>query len=158
MPESALIPGAAVAYQDNTRAHGRNMTIQLAAAMIVAALLFGGMVLYSFGFAAFLFSTLPADSAGTLLRKAFPWFYLWVIVTAFVAALLQFGVDALSLALLTVVALSTIPTRQLLMPAINAARDAGNKQRFNRLHGLSVLITLAHIAAVGVVLVRFLSL
>ena len=134
------------------------MTIQLAAAMIAAALLFGGMVLYSFGFAAFLFTALPADSAGTLLRKAFPWFYLWVIVTAFVAALLQVGVDALSLALLTAVALTTIPTRQLLMPAINAASDAGNKQRFNRLHGLSVVITLAHIAAVGVVLVRFLSL
>lgn len=133
------------------------MTIQLAAAMIAAALLFGGMVLYSFGFAAFLFTNMPADDAGGLLRRAFPWFYLWVIVTAFVAALLQLGGDPVSLALLTAVALTTIPTRQILMPAINAATDAGNRRRFNRLHGLSVVITLAHIAAVGVVLVRFLA-
>lgn len=133
------------------------MSLQLAAALIVAAILFGGMVLYSFGFAAFLFTSLPADDAGALLRRAFPYFYLWVIATALLAALLQLGSDPVSLALLVAVALTTLPTRQLLMPAINAATDAGDKRRFNRLHGLSVLITLAHIAAVGYVLLRFLA-
>jgi len=132
------------------------MTFQIAAALIVAALLFGGMVLYSFGFAAFLFTSLPADDAGVLLRRAFPHFYLWVIATAVLAALLQLGADPVSLGLLAAVALTTLPTRQLLMPAINAATDAGDRQRFNRLHGLSVAITLAHIAAVGYVLLRFL--
>jgi hypothetical protein len=132
------------------------MTLQIAAALIVAAILFGGMVLYSFGFAAFLFTSLPADDAGTLLRRAFPHFYLWVIAMAVLAALLQLGADPVSLGLLAAVALTTLPTRQLLMPAINAATDAGDKQRFNRLHGLSVMITLLHIAAVGYVLLRFL--
>jgi hypothetical protein len=51
---------------------------------------------------------------------------------------------------------TTVPTRQVLMPAINAATDAGDRARFNRLHGFSVVITLAHIAAVGYVLLRFL--
>jgi hypothetical protein len=133
------------------------MTLQIAAALIVAAILFGGMVLYSFGFAAFLFTSLPADDAGTLLRRAFPHFYLWVIAMALLAALLQIGADMVSLGLLAAVALTTLPTRQLLMPAINAATDAGDKRRFNRLHGLSVVITLAHIAAVGYVLLRFLN-
>lgn len=133
------------------------MTLQIAAALLVAAILFGGMVLYSFGFAAFLFTSLPADDAGALLRRAFPHFYLWVIATALLAALLQLGSDPVSLALLVAVALTTLPARQLLMPAINAATDAGDKRRFNRLHGLSVLITLAHIAAVGYVLLRFLA-
>lgn len=133
------------------------MTLQIAAALIVAAVLFGGMVLYSFGFAAFLFSSLPAEDAGILLRRAFPYFYLWVIATAMLAALLQLGADPVSLGLLAAVALTTLPTRQLLMPAINAATDAGDRQRFNRLHGLSVVITLVHIAAVGYVLLRFLS-
>jgi hypothetical protein len=32
-------------------------------ALLTTALLFGGMVLYSFGFAAFRFTTLPADVA-----------------------------------------------------------------------------------------------
>jgi hypothetical protein len=133
------------------------MTLQPAAALIVAAILFGGMVLYSFGFAAFLFTSLPADDAGALLRRAFPHFYLWVIATAVIAALLQLGADPVSLGLLVAVALTTVPTRQLLMPAINAATDAGDRRRFNRLHGLSVVITLAHIAAVGYVLLRFLE-
>ncbi|MEE4280019.1 MAG: DUF4149 domain-containing protein [Halieaceae bacterium] len=133
------------------------MTLQSAAALIFAALLFGGMVLYSFGFAAFLFTSLPADEAGTLLRRAFPHFYTWVVGTAIVAALLQIGDDPTSLYLLLAVALTTLPARQLLMPAINAATDAGDKRRFNRLHGFSVLVTLAHIAAVAYVLLRFLA-
>jgi len=133
------------------------MTLQLVVALLAAALLFGGMVLYSFGFAAFLFTNLPPEDAGALLRRAFPYFYAWVIVTALVAALLQIGIDPLSLGLLLAVALTTIPARQVLMPAINAATDAGDKTRFNRLHSLSVLVTLAHIGAVAVVLIRLLA-
>lgn len=49
---------------------------------LITALLFGGMTLYSFGFAAFLFTTLPAETAGLALRRAFPFFYLFVIVSA----------------------------------------------------------------------------
>lgn len=133
------------------------MTLQIASAMIVVAMLFGGMVLYSFGFAAFLFSSLPADDAGTLLRRAFPHFYLWVIAMALLGALLHFGADPVSLGLLAAVALTTVPTRQILMPAINRATDAGDRSRFARLHGLSVVITLLHIAVVGYVLLRFLG-
>ena len=47
----------------------------LSLAVLCTALLFGGMTLYSFGFAAFLFTALPAPTAGAALRKAFPWFY-----------------------------------------------------------------------------------
>ena len=36
--------------------------------LLVTALLFGGMVLYSFGFAAFVFTALPADVAGPLIK------------------------------------------------------------------------------------------
>lgn len=125
-------------------------------ALLVTALLFGGMVLYSFGFAAFLFTALPAPQAGPLIRRAFPHFYLFVLATAAVAAGLTVAHDALSAALLAAVALTVIPTRQVLMPAINAATDAGDRKRFAVLHGASVAITLAHIGAAGVVLARFL--
>lgn len=37
----------------------------------------------------------------------------------------------------------------------NAATDEGRKARFKWLHGLSVRVSLAHIAASGVVLARF---
>ncbi|MEM8555721.1 MAG: DUF4149 domain-containing protein [Pseudomonadota bacterium] len=125
-------------------------------ALLITALLFGGMVLYSFGFAAFLFTALPPDTAGPVIRQAFPHFYLFVAVTSALAALLVSWQDTLSAILLGLIALTVIPTRQVLMPAINNATDSGNKKRFHYLHGASVLITLAHIGMAGVVLARFL--
>lgn len=121
----------------------------LSFAVLTTALLFGGMTLYSFGFAAFLFKALPAPAAGAALRQAFPWFYLFVIATAALASVLWWPHDAAAAALLAAVALSTVPVRQWLMPAINRATDAGQRQRFKWLHGLSVLVTLGHIAATG---------
>jgi hypothetical protein len=123
------------------------------AGLLAAALLFGGMSLFSFGFAAFLLKALPVDLARATIRRAFPHFYLFVIVTAAAAALLARTDHVVALGL-AVVAATTVPTRQLLMPAINRATDAGDKPRFRALHGLSVAITLAHIAAIGWVVVR----
>jgi hypothetical protein len=123
-------------------------------AVLMTALLFGGMTLYSFGFAAFLFTALPAPSAGAALRRAFPWFYLFVVVTAGLAALLWWTNDAVAAAVMAAIAISTIPVRQLLMPAINRATDAGDRQRFKWLHGASVLVTFSHIVASGWMLAR----
>lgn len=124
----------------------------LTAALLVTALLFGGMILYSFGFAAFVFSALPSEMAGPTIRRAFPHFYLFVITTAAVAALLIWpSARPLSLGL-AAIALTAVPARQILMPAINRATDTGAKLRFTWLHGLSVVITLSHIVLSGWVL------
>jgi len=122
-------------------------------ALLTSALLFGGMLLFSATFAAFLFKSLPPAEASSLIRKAFPLFYIFVAVTSVIAALLALVSSLFSASILALIALSTIPTRQILMPAINAATDAKLKQRFLVLHGLSVIITLAHIVAVGFVIV-----
>jgi len=123
-------------------------------ALLMTALLFGGMVLYSFGFAAFVFNALPAETAGPLIRQAFPHFYLFVLGSAVVAGGVSAFIDTFSALLLAGIAATTIYARQVLMPAINAATDAGNKSRFKWLHGCSVVITLAHIAAAAWVLLR----
>lgn len=124
-------------------------------ALLTTALLFGGMVLYSFGFAAFVFNALPAETAGPLIRRAFPHFYLFVLGTsAAAAALVAFSNEWVSALLLAVIALTTVFARQVLMPAINEATDTKKKRRFKALHSLSVLITLAHIGAAGVVILR----
>jgi hypothetical protein len=125
-------------------------------ALLTTALLFGGMVLYSFGFAAVLFAALPPDTAGATIRRAFPHFYLFVLACAAVGAALVWPYDGLAAALLAVIAVTTIPNRQVLMPAINNATDAGAKTRFKWLHGASVLVTLVHIGLAGYALVRFL--
>jgi hypothetical protein len=125
-------------------------------ALLLTAALFGGMVLYSAGFAGFLFTVLPPDTAGASIRRAFPVFYLLVMGTSLLAAIFVWPSDLWSAIWLAIIALSTLPTRQILMPAINRANDNGNKKRFGVLHGLSVLVTLAHIVISGWVLVRFL--
>lgn len=123
-------------------------------ALLTTALLFGGMLLFAGGFAAFLFTALPMPDARALIRKAFPPFYLFVLGTALVAAALSAPADTRSASLLGLVALTTLPNRQVLMPAVNRATDAGQSRRFAQLHGLSVLVTLAHIAMAGWALLR----
>ena len=124
------------------------------AGLLLTAFLFGGMLLFSFGFAAFVFTTLSAEQAGQLLREAFPHFYAWCMLTSVAAALLLYRVDPLCAALLLSVAVTTIPARQVLMPAINNATDTANKSRFNILHSASVTLTLLQICAVGYCLTR----
>jgi len=123
------------------------------AALLMSSLLFGGMLLFSASFAAFLFKSLPPLEASALIRKAFPSFYMFVAITALITASLALASSFYSAGILVLVGLSTIPTRQILMPAINTATDTKRKQRFLVLHSLSVFITLTHIVAVGFVIV-----
>lgn len=130
----------------------------LVPALLATSLLFGGMVLYSFGFAAFLFTALPANVAGPTIRRAFPHFYMFVMLSAAAAAGLVWAYDAVAAGLLALIAVTTLPARQMLMPAINRATDAGAKVRFKWLHGLSVAITLVHITLAGLAITRFLTM
>jgi len=125
-----------------------------ALAVLLAATLFGGMALYSFGFAPFVFSALPAEQAGGLIRRAFPWYYLFVVGGALAAAVPFWALDRPAAAALAATAASGLYARQVLMPAINAARDAGASRRFARLHGVSVAINFAQLAAIGWALAR----
>jgi len=124
------------------------------AALLVTAWLFGGMFLFSAGFAAFVFKVLSVAEARFLIRRAFPPFYLFVMGTAVVAAVLCWTVDRWSALALGLIALTTVFARQVLMPAINAATDQGEKSRFAWLHGASVLLTLLHIVVSAAVLIR----
>lgn len=130
-------------------------------ALLVCATLFGGMTLYSFGFAAFVFRTQPADVAGRMLRQAFPPYYLFVAGCAALGALMLLPVAPVPAAVMATVALTTVYARQILMPQINAARDAqlagdaGAARRFGWLHGGSVVLQLVQLAATGWVIIGF---
>ncbi|KIC49037.1 DUF4149 domain-containing protein [Tateyamaria sp. ANG-S1] len=118
-------------------------------ALLLTALLFGGMTLFSFGFAAVLFAVYGPDNARHGIRNTFPHYYLWVIATSAVAGAAAYPTSALAAWLLFAIALSTAYTRQMLMLQINAATDSGNAGRFKMLHGLSVAIQLAQIGMAG---------
>jgi len=122
--------------------------------ILVVALLFGGMCLFSGGFAAFLFRYLPPADARMLIRKVFPPFYLFVIASSGLATGLSLMSDSFSAKWMAVVMLSTVAARQFLMPAINRATDLGNKKRFVWLHGFSVLLTLGHIVLAAIILIH----
>lgn len=98
--------------------------------LLVVAFLFGGMLLFSGGFAAFLFRYLPPQEARMMIRKAFPLFYLFVILSSGLAVLLSLRSDIYSAAWMSFVMLSAVAARQLLMPAINFATDLMLKKRF----------------------------
>ena len=124
------------------------------AALLLVAFLFGGMLLFSAGFAAFLFKHLPPGDVRMLLRKVFPPFYLFVIFSSGLAVALYWSFDQINAAMMAGVMLTTVAARQILMPAINQATDSGNKRRFIWLHGFSVILTPGHINTAGVVLSR----
>jgi hypothetical protein len=123
-------------------------------ALLLTAWLFGGMAAFSAGFAPLLFKLMPMAEARPMLRGAFPYYYATVIGLAAVAAAAALPVDPPSAALLVAVAGTTLWARQDLMHRINAATDRGDTAMFNRLHGVSVALQLAQLAATSWVLVR----
>lgn len=141
------------------RENGRTMIDFLA--LLATATLFGGMVLYSFGFAPLVFRSFPAEEAGRFIRLAFPRYYLFVIGASALAGLLLGARDLPAASVMTLVALIGLVARQVLMPAINAARegraagDAAATKRFRRLHGVSVLLNFAQLGLAAWVLHRF---
>ncbi len=132
------------------------------AALLLVSTLFGGMMLYSFGFAPMVFRAMPPDEAGRFIRAVFPWYYLFVIGVAGLGGAILLFWDSRSGALMIAIAVVAIYARQALMPQINAARDARSrgdldaKGRFGRLHGISVALNFAQLIAAGYVLYRFL--
>ena len=124
------------------------------ATLLLVALLFGGMFLFSVAFAAFLFRYLPPQDARMLIRKAFPPFYLFVIISSGFVIALSWTSDPFSSALMAFVMLTAVAARQVLMPAINHATDMALRKRFLWLHGLSVVLTLIHIFLAGMILVH----
>jgi hypothetical protein len=83
--------------------------------------------------------------------------YLFFIITVAVAVAgaAVWSTDRVSALLLATIALTPVPARQRLMPAINQATDDAAASRFKVLHNLSVLLTLAHIVLAAWVPARF---
>ena len=120
--------------------------------VLSVASLFGGMFLFAFGFGTLAFKLLDKETARSLIRNTFPYFYLFVLINSTLAAMLCFYVNATATVLIAIICATTIPNRQILMPAINEASDRGDKKVWRILHGLSVLITLVHIVIAGIAL------
>ncbi|MEM1344070.1 MAG: DUF4149 domain-containing protein [Pseudomonadota bacterium] len=131
------------------------------AALLTAAVLFGGMVGFSFLFAPLIFMKLPGETAGGFIRQVFPWYYLFVLAVSGLAAALLFALDPLLGSVMALVAAGGVAARQVLMPAINRYRDRqiagdqGAKRWFDTLHRSSVVLNFVQMIAAGWVLAQF---
>ncbi|MEM7667845.1 MAG: DUF4149 domain-containing protein [Pseudomonadota bacterium] len=130
-------------------------------ALLAIAILFGGMASFSFLFAPLVFARLPAETAGPFIRSVFPWYYLFVIVLGGSSAALM-ALSSPDLArILFAVFLTGILARQVLMPAINRARerhlggDAAAHRRFQLLHGSSLVLNVVQLIGLGFVVATF---
>ncbi len=126
---------------------------------VLVAMLAGAMSFFTLVIAPLIFIKLEPETAGRFVRAVFPWYYLIVIVTSLLAALLIFATWPLNATLLALVSSSAAYCRQALMPAINQHRDAVKagdataNSIFNRLHRRSEIInTLQLLAIFAVVL------
>ena len=113
---------------------------------IASALAVGGMVFFSAVVAPAAFIKLEEEQAVKFIRGIFPWYYLYVIITAGLGALTMLTILTWASAGLAVAAAGAFISRQGLMPRINGARDQANdgdtdaQARFDKLHKLSVRI------------------
>jgi hypothetical protein len=131
----------------------------------LTAAVFGGMVFFAFVYAPMVFTKLPAATAGGFIRAVFPVYYkaMGGASLAAGALLLPHGQAFVMIAVGAVF----FTVMLLLMPRINAARDASlatdaertapAAKTFSRLHRFSVVINFVQMLAVLIVLLRLLG-
>ena len=103
----------------------------------------GVIVFFSAIIAPTVFKTLDEKSAGVFLRAFFPKYYLFAIVIglAALASIMIFNIEMSNILYIAIVSMTILSIiSRFMIPIINNARDMGEKgkQKFNRLHALSV--------------------
>lgn len=111
-------------------------------ALLITAILLGGMTFFSFGYAPVLFKLLSMEEVRPILRGTFPYYYSVIIGLSALCAAFALTAGLTPAALLAVICASTLYARQILMHQINAAADREDKSAFGKLHGASVIIQL----------------
>ncbi len=133
-----------------------------AVAALGAAALFGGMLLFATVVTPTVFRSLTGTPVQAFLRSVFPLYYLYVIVTSLAGGLATISSNPRLGSALLAIAAAAVVLRQVVMPRVNAARDAelaGDtqaKSRFQMLHRFSVAVNLTQLLLAGVVVVRLL--
>ena len=103
----------------------------------------GVIIFFSAIIAPTVFKTLDEKSAGVFLRAFFPKYYLFAIVIglAALALIMIFDIKVSNILYIAIVSMTILSIiSRFMIPMINNARDMGEKgkQKFNRLHMLSV--------------------
>lgn len=127
---------------------------------LLTACVFGSIVFFPSVVAPLVFRVLDGDQASQFLRALFPRYYLFLIITAGLAAFASWGEPAQALGL-GFISLSTLYVREVAVPKINEWRDRemdeGDHEagrRFKRGHRATVILNLVQLAVAGAILAR----
>ena len=111
-------------------------------ALYLTAVILGAMIFFSFVVAPTTFKLLDEENSRKFIRGIFPFYYLLNLTLSFVASILFFLNQNLSIDFLLMASVSVLfaISNFILMPMINKFRDNDEDKKFKISHFISVII------------------
>jgi ABC-type transport system involved in cytochrome bd biosynthesis fused ATPase/permease subunit len=131
------------------------MLFQISNSLILIA--FGAMIFFSFIIAPVTFTTLDAQNAGKFIRRLFPFYYAFNLITLLLCLVLAFFDGSFAVRYHIVILCSVLFALTLfyLMPKINKYRDSENHKMFKIFHRTSVLINFVQLILLGTIAIGY---
>ena len=123
-------------------------------ALYLTAIIFGAMIFFSFVVAPITFKLLDEENSRKFIRGIFPFYYLLNLTLSFVASVLFFVNQNLSIdfSLMVIVSVLFAISNFILMPMINKFRDNNEDKKFKISHFISVIINFIQLIFLVIIL------
>ena len=123
-------------------------------ALYLTAIILGAMIFFSFVVAPITFKLLDEENSRKFIRGIFPFYYLLNLTLSFVASILFFLYQHLSIDFLLMVSVSVLFafSNFILMPMINKFRDNDEDKKFKISHLISVIINFIQLIFLVIIL------
>ena len=123
-------------------------------ALYLTAIILGAMIFFSFVVAPITFKLLDEENSRKFIRGIFPFYYLLNLTFSFVASILFFLNQNLSIDFLLMVSISVLfaISNFILMPMINKFRDNNEDKKFKISHFISVIINFIQLIFLVIIL------
>ena len=123
-------------------------------ALYLTAIILGAMIFFSFVVAPTTFKLLDEKNSRKFIRGIFPFYYLLNLILSFVAGVLFFLKQNLSIdfLLMTSICILFAISNFILMPMINKFRDSNEDKKFKISHFISVFINFIQLIFLVVIL------
>ena len=123
-------------------------------ALYLTAIILGSMIFFSFVVAPITFKLLDEENSRKFIRGIFPFYYLLNLTLSFVASVLFFLNQNLSIdfSLMASVSVLFAISNFILMPMINKFRDNNEDKKFKISHFISVIINFIQLIFLVIIL------
>ena len=123
-------------------------------ALYLTAIILGAMIFFSFVVAPTTFKLLDEENSRKFIRGIFPFYYLLNLTLSFVASILFFLNQNLSIDFLLMASVSVLfaISNFILMPMINKFRDNDEDKKFKISHFISVIINFIQLIFLVIIL------